>query len=150
VKAFRAILLSFMAIALVGTAAARAETEWLTDYKKAQQQAKETKKRLLLDFTGSDWCPPCIMLHKQVFATREFQDYASKHLVLLEVDFPRTRLQRPELTQQNQELAMRYGVEVFPSILVFDSEGKPIGGFKGYDGGTAKDFIAELEKLGKS
>ena len=148
-KAFRLILLP-LAVALVTTATGRADVEWLTDYKTAQQQAKETKKRLLVDFTGSDWCPPCIMLQKQVFSSREFQDYASKHYVLLEVDFPRARVQKPEIAQQNQELAMRYGVEVFPSILVFDSEGAPIGGMQGYDGGTVKEFIAELEKLGKT
>jgi protein disulfide-isomerase len=148
VKTFRSFLLSIAAVALAGATTMRADTEWLTDHKMAQQRAKESKKRLLVEFTGSDWCPPCILLQKRVFSSREFQEYASKNLILLELDFPRTRLQKPELAQQNQELAMRYGVEAFPSILVFDSDGKPLGAFRGYDGEGPKDFIAELEKLG--
>ena len=35
--------------------ASAAESQWLTDLAKAQAAAKEAKKMVLLDFTGSDW-----------------------------------------------------------------------------------------------
>src|SRR5439155_1331927 len=66
-----------------------AASGWLNDYKKAQQETKAGNKLLLLDFTGSDWCGYCIQLDKEVFSQPDFKEYASKNLILLELDFPR-------------------------------------------------------------
>src|SRR5882672_6835374 len=91
-----------IATLLCATLVARAEDlKWLTDAKKAQEQAKAEKKLVLLDFTGSDWCGWCIRLNKEVFSKPEFQDYAAKNLVLVEVDFPRSKTQSAELKAQN-------------------------------------------------
>jgi protein disulfide-isomerase len=127
-----------------------AESGWLVDYNKAQEQAKSDKKLLLLNFTGSDWCPGCIMLAREVFATEQFKDYASKYFVLVEIDFPRSRLQRPEVAEQNQTLAERFGIQVFPTVVILNSDGKKIGGLIGYDPDAGvKGYIAELEKFKK-
>jgi protein disulfide-isomerase len=66
-----------------------AEANWLTDYDQALAQAKQENKKVLIDFTGSTWCPPCIQMHKEVLTQKEFIDYAGKNLVLLLVDLPR-------------------------------------------------------------
>ena len=127
-----------------------AESGWLVDYKKAQEQAKSDKKLLLLNFTGSDWCPGCIMLARDVFATEQFKDYANKNFVLVEIDFPRSRLQRPEVAEQNQTLAEHFGIQVFPTVVILNSDGKKIGGLIGYDPDAGvKGYIAELEKFKK-
>lgn len=134
----------------VSPAKPQAESGWIVDFKQAQQQAKSSKKLLLLDFTGSDWCPGCILLHRQVFATDQFRDYANKNFVLVELDFPRARVQRPEVAEQNQTLAEHFGIEVFPTVVVLDSEGKKIGALIGYDPSEgAQGYIAELEKMRK-
>jgi thiol:disulfide interchange protein len=65
-----------------------AEGNWLTDFEKAQTMAKEQKKLVLMDFTGSDWCPPCKLLHKNVLTSKEFVEFAKDNLVLVVVDFP--------------------------------------------------------------
>lgn len=145
------IILAFAVVFGVGALfSAQTESPWLTDYKKAQEQAKSSNKLLLLEFTGSDWCPPCRMLQKEVFSTPEFQDYASKNFVLLELDFPRAKVQAPEITEQNQMLAQRFGIQVFPSIIILNSEGKKIGELLGYDPGAGRaGYIASLEKLRK-
>jgi protein disulfide-isomerase len=126
-----------------------AESAWLTDYKKAQEEAKSGKKLLLVDFTGSDWCGWCIRLNKEVFSQPQFQDYASKNLVLLEVDFPRRKAQSGDVRTQNEQLAERYGIQGFPTIIVLNAEGKKVGEL-GYMEGGPSAFIAELEKLRKS
>ncbi len=69
---------------------------WTTDYKRAQEEAKASHKLLLLDFTGSDWCGFCIQLDKAILQQPQFRDYASKNLVLMEVDFPRRKAQSAE------------------------------------------------------
>lgn len=144
----RLILLAATACSLLTAPFARAESDWLNDYKRAQQEAKTNNKFLLLDFTGSDWCGWCIKLDKEVFSKAEFKDYASKNLVLMEVDFPHAKPQSAELRKQNQELAQEYRVEGFPTIVVLNGDGRPVGTL-GYMPGGPSAFIAELEKLRK-
>ena len=128
---------------------AAAESGWLSDYKKAQQEAKTSNKFLLLDFTGSDWCGWCKRLEKEILSQSQFENYARENLVLLEVDFPRAKPQSPELRKQNQELAQQYQIEGFPTIVVLDGDGQKLWQYDGYfpDGPAA--FIAQLEKLRK-
>ena len=101
-----------------------------------------------MDFTGSDWCGWCIMLDKEVFSKAEFKEYASKNLVLLELDFPRTKPMPPDIAAQNERLLRKYGIQGFPTVVVFDSSGKPLGAL-GYQQGGPQAFIAQLEKLRK-
>ena len=83
-KTFLRILLLVLASSLVGSAAA-SKPGWTDDYDKAAAEAQSSGKMLLLDFTGSDWCPVCIDMDKEVFDTPQFKDYAAKNLVLLRV-----------------------------------------------------------------
>ncbi len=122
---------------------------WLTDLPKAQAEAKAEKKLVLLDFTGSDWCGWCIKLHKEVFSTPEFAEYAKKNLVLVEVDFPNKKKQTTELKKANDVLQQKYGVRGYPTIIVLNGEGKKVGQL-GYMKGGPKAFTAELDKLKKS
>ena len=127
---------------------AAAKAGWLTSLEQAQKEAQANNKLLLMDFTGSDWCGWCIMLDKEVFSKQEFKDYASKNLVLLELDFPKRKQMPPETTAQNERLLMKYGIQGFPTVVVFDSTGKPLGAL-GYQAGGPQAFIAQLEKLRK-
>ena len=129
-------------------AVAAAKPGWLTSYDQAQKEAQAKNRLLLMDFTGSDWCGWCIMLDKEVFSKPEFKDYASKNLVLLELDFPRGKKMPPEVLAQNEKLLVKYGIQGFPTVVVFDSTGKPLGAL-GYQAGGPQAFIAELEKLRK-
>jgi protein disulfide-isomerase len=130
------------------TAAVAAKSGWLTSYEQAQKEAQSKNRLLLMDFTGSDWCGWCIMLDKEVFSKPEFKEYASKNLVLLELDFPRKKQMPPETTAQNERLLMKYGIQGFPTVVVFDSSGKPLGAL-GYQAGGPQAFIEQLEKLRK-
>jgi thioredoxin-related protein len=129
-------------------AVAPAKSGWLTSYDQAQKEAQSKNRLLLMDFTGSDWCGWCIMLDKEVFSKPQFKEYASKNLVLLELDFPRKKQMPPETAAQNEKLLMKYGIQGFPTVVVFDSSGKPLGAL-GYQAGGPEAFIAELEKLRK-
>jgi protein disulfide-isomerase len=125
-----------------------AKAGWLTSYEQAQQEAKANHKLVLMDFTGSDWCGWCIMLEKEVFSKPKFQEYASKNLVLLELDFPRRKEISAEILAQNERLARQYQIQGFPTIVVLNSNGKQVGEL-GYIRGGPEAFIAELEKLPK-
>src|SRR5688572_21634910 len=129
---------------LLGFAAAQGfagEGDWLTDLAKAQEKAKAEKKMVLVDFTGSDWCPPCKALHKNVLTSEEFKNFAKDNLVLVEIDFPRNKPQTPEQKSSNKELAKKYKVEGYPTVIVFDSAGKQLSKKVGYDQSvTASDY----------
>ncbi len=143
----KSLLLAFICASILATSA-RAELNWLTDPKAAQAEAKQANKLVMLDFTGSDWCGWCIRLKKEVFSKPEFQEYANKNLVLVEIDFPKGKAQAKELVQQNMQLASRYSVQGFPTLIVLDANGKKVGEL-GYVEGGPTAFIDELEKLRK-
>lgn len=130
---------------ILPTGAAR--VEWLTDFKTAQQRALAENKPLLIDFTGSDWCPPCMILDRQVFSQPEFADYAAQNLILLKVDFPRRKPLSVEDQAENDALARRFAIRGFPTILAMGADGKlkgqvPTSLFNGPGG-----FIASLEQI---
>jgi protein disulfide-isomerase len=147
VKNFRTVL-AVAVVAAFFAAAAGAEPSWSTDYKRSQQEAKTNHKLLLLNFTGSDWCGWCIRLQNEVFSKPEFADYAAKNLVLVELDFPSRKQLSDTIRQQNGEMAERYQIQGFPTIIVLNADGQKVGEL-GYIPGGPSAFIAELEKLRK-
>ncbi len=148
VKTFR---LTFLVVALscLGFVSARAESAWLSDFETAQAEAKASHKLLLLNFTGSDWCIWCKKLQAEVFGQAEFNSYAKDNLVLVTVDFPRRAPLAPEVKKQNEELAQKYQIEGFPTIVLLNAEGKQVGEL-GYQPGGASAFVKELQKIPKS
>lgn len=137
------------AVSLVFASLTRAESDWLHDWNKAQEEAKANHKLLFLNFTGSDWCGWCIKLDKDVFSQPKFKDYAHDNLVLVELDFPRRKSQPTEERKQNMELAQQYEVLGFPTIVVLNSNGQKVWKFDGYFPGGPEAFIEQLQKLPK-
>ncbi|MCS7337444.1 MAG: thioredoxin family protein [Verrucomicrobiae bacterium] len=125
---------------------AAAQLEWLTDVQQALARAKAERKLVLLNFTGSDWCPWCIRLEREVFSKPEFAAYAKTNLVLVLVDFPRSKQLEKKQAEANKALAQQHGIEGLPTLVVLDSDGKRLGAFGYKPGGPAK-VIAELERL---
>lgn len=126
-----------------------AEGEWLTDFAKAEAKAKAEKKLVFMDFTGSDWCPPCKALHSKVLTSPEFVEFAKDNLVLVMVDFPQGKPQSKELQSHNEKLAEKFKVEGFPTVIVIDGAGKELKREVGYSGVSGKDYVASLKKLKK-
>jgi protein disulfide-isomerase len=123
-----------------------AESVWLTDVPTAQAQAKAENKIVLMDFTGSDWCPWCIKFHKEVLDSEAFQAYAAKNVVQVELDYPHKKQQSADLKKANSDLKDKYNINGFPTLVVLDQNGREIGRQEGYLEGGPKAFIAELEK----
>lgn len=137
-----------IAVALLLSAVSlMAKADWSTDYAASLAKAKAENKMVLMDFTGSDWCPACMMISRDVFSKPEFLAYAKDNLELVEVDFPMRKSQPDDVKAQNAKLQEEYAIEGFPTIVVLNPEGKKVAQMVGYAGGGAKAFIAELEKL---
>jgi len=111
-----------------------ASLKWQDNYSKAQKIAKNQQKELLVFFTGSDWCGPCKMLVEDFFESNEFKEVADENLVLYEADFPRDReLITNAQREMNEKLGSKYGVNSYPTVIVFDSKGKEIARRKSYN-----------------
>jgi protein disulfide-isomerase len=114
---------------------------WQTDYAAAKSAATQQNRYILLDFTGSDWCPYCIKMDKEVFAKPAFSTFADKKLILVKLDFPRRANQSAAEKSQNQELAKKYGIEGFPTYVLLDPSGKEVRRQVGYLEGGPDAFI---------
>jgi protein disulfide-isomerase len=126
-----------------------AELSWRTDFAQASQEAAQQHKYMLLDFTGSDWCPWCIKMDKEVFSQSQFSTFALKNLILVKLDFPRKAPQSPAEKSQNQDLAKKYAIEGFPTYILLDSNGKEVRRQVGYLQGGATAFIDWLGLSGQ-
>jgi len=131
------------------TVAHASELFWGTDLPAALDQARSENKMVLLDFTGSDWCPWCIKFDHAVLSTDEFATYAKDKLVLVKLDFPRHTPQSDSLRQANQELAKRFSVTGYPTYVLLNDAGKEVGRQVGYAEGGPDAFIAELEAFSR-
>jgi len=97
---------------------------WLDSYTDALAKAQKEKKPLMALFTGSDWCPPCQKLEKNILLQPAFKEFAEKHLVLLFLDYPREAKQDENLKKQNDSLAKKFSIEGYPTIHILSPDGK--------------------------
>jgi thiol-disulfide isomerase/thioredoxin len=130
---------------LAGSAVVLAgEPAWLTDLDAGLALGVKENKPLLVDFTGSDWCPPCKALHKNVFESAEFAAVASRY-VLVELDYPRTKPQDAAVKARNREWQQKFAITGFPTVLLIDARsGDVFGKTVGFGGQSAKDYLDKL------
>lgn len=135
---------AFCAASLLTTAVAETPKGWVDDVEAAFVQAEKEDKSLLLLFTGSDFCPPCIMMHKKVFTKDEFLKQATKDFVLVYIDFPEGD---PELEKANTKYFDKYGVEGFPEVILMDPKEKGFGRFFANEYPEVNLFLARIKEL---
>lgn len=123
---------------------------WFTDFAKAKTEAASSGKYILINFSGSDWCGPCIRLHKEIFESDAFISYAQKNLVLVNADFPRLRKNRlPEEQQKlNDALADKYNRQGhFPYTVLVDATGKVIRTWDGFPNESSEKFLGDINSV---
>jgi len=120
---------------------------WLSDFNVAKIDAVKEHKRILINFSGSDWCGPCIRLRKEILETGTFDDYAKDHLVLVRADFPRQKKNQlsKEQIKLNESLADKYNAEgKFPYTLLVDENGKVLKTWDGFPNESPEQFVADV------
>jgi len=126
--------------------------KWHADFDEAAKVAREEGKDLLVDFTGSDWCPPCIKLHDQVLTNDAFLSAVSDKFVLVALDFPRNDEAKAKVPnpERNRELAKMYGVTGYPTVMMMTADGLDYGRIVGYGGAGVDAYLekatAQLEQ----
>ncbi|MCE1199086.1 MAG: thioredoxin family protein [Marinilabiliales bacterium] len=123
--------------------------QWETDFAVAKSRAEKEGKIILLNFSGSDWCIPCMKLEKSIWESPEFGAYAQNHLVLLRADFPKRKANAlsPDQQAQNDKLAETYNRQgLFPLVLLLDKAGKVLG-TTGYKSISPVEYVSLLQSL---
>lgn len=138
---FAAVALGF--VALVAPSPAKDLEGWTSNYEEAFKTAKKENKMVLLEFTGSDWCPPCIAMRKNVFSKKEFVEAASKKYVLVELDYPR---KDKELAEKNEKYSEKYSIDAFPTVVLVDADGKEFSRFTASMYPKVHDFVKHINK----
>lgn len=128
------------------------EVTWLTNIEEATQTAADQQKPILMVFSGSDWCKPCILLKKNILESEEFQNYAAEHLILLELDFPASKKNRlsKEQTAHNEQLADQFNPKgQFPYMVLLNDQKTVLDAFtykKNTEPTTYIEYIKSLNK----
>lgn len=122
---------------------------WQHNFEKAKEMALKENKSIILVFSGSDWCGPCIKLDNQIWKSDEFKNYANNNYILVKADFPRKKsnsLSKEQLTH-NENLAEKYNKKgYFPMVVVFNADGKVLGE-TGYKNISPKEYIQHLQSF---
>ena len=120
---------------------------WGNNLETALAHAQPTHKLVLLNFSGSDWCAPCILLKKEIFETEDFKKMAGLHLELVRADFPRQKKNRlpEEQVKYNELLADKYNSSgKFPLTLLLSADGKVLHTWEGYPKGLTTGKMVEI------
>ncbi len=125
-------------------------TTWQSSFDSAKQVAQQKHELILLNFSGSDWCGPCIRMRKEIFDNEVFSKMADTTLVLVNADFPRNKKNElsKDAQKQNDALADKYNSSgIFPFTLLIDANGKVVKSWQGLPKETVDEFTAEVKKI---
>jgi len=124
--------------------------DWQTDFNKAKDEATKENRAILINFSGSDWCGPCIRMKKEIFESDAFENYASGNLVLVRADFPRDKKNQlpKEQTAKNEALADKYNPDgKFPLTVLVNADGKVLKQWEGLPQKTPGQFVDEIKSV---
>jgi thiol-disulfide isomerase/thioredoxin len=122
------------------------EPRFLDDVDLALERAAEIKQPILLEFTGSDWCPPCMKMHREVLATPEFKEFSEREILYVVLQFLRYQPQPAALREANERAAARYRVNGFPTYILLDSSGKELARHVGFMPGGPQAMIRWIQR----
>lgn len=124
--------------------------QWEPSFENAKKTAKEKHELILLNFSGSDWCGPCIVTRKDYLESDVFTKMANDNLVLVNADFPRKKknIQPAEVVKRNEALAEQYNKQGnFPFTLLLDANGKVLKTWNGKPEASPEQWTAEIKAI---
>lgn len=120
-------------------------------FENAKKEAAAKNELILLNFSGSDWCIPCIKLHKNIIDTEDFKKLETENVIIyVNADFPRNKKNQlsAEMKKENAALADRYNSKgLFPYTLLLDQDGKVLKSWEGLPSESALAFSKEIRDI---
>ncbi|MDB5201410.1 MAG: hypothetical protein JWQ27_819 [Ferruginibacter sp.] len=123
---------------------------WQPDFETAKQEASKHHRLILLNFSGSDWCGPCMRMKREIFDADIFSALADSSLAMVNADFPRSKKHQlaANVQKANDQLADKYNPEgKFPFTLLLDAEGHILKSWDGLPDADAVGFTKEVKAI---
>lgn len=123
---------------------------WHYNLAEAKQIAQKEHKYILLNFSGSDWCGPCIQMHKEIFDNESFEPFAEANLVLVNADFPRKKKNQlsPQQQELNNAMADQYNLGGrFPYTVLLNANGKVLKEWDGFPNVKPEEFEIQIKSV---
>jgi len=144
------VLLLFFLLALpLWAGESDQESLWLTSLEAAKEQLADSDKTILLYFSGSDWCRPCIQLKKKVLESEAFKAYAAENLAMVLLDFPAKKKNKlsDEQTAYNEKMAERFNEKgAFPLVVLLNKDEEILSTYSGYREESPEDYINTIKE----
>ncbi len=117
------------------------------DFAAAKAEAAKSDRKMLVVFSGSDWCHWCKVLEKSYLSKPEFVEAAKKDFVLVFIDMPEDKSRLSETAKKNNESLLRaYGIRGFPTVKILDAEGRSLADARPEGGVTPAGYAEQLRK----
>lgn len=109
-------ILTLLCSALLATVYAQNRSIEFRDgtWQEITEQARKEKKMIFVDCYTS-WCGPCKMLAKNIFTQDSVADFYNGNFVCFQIDMEKG---------EGPELAKKYSVVAFPTLLYIDAQGE--------------------------
>lgn len=120
--------------------------KWYDNLDEAMKESERLHRPIFALFTGSDWCPWCIKLEREILSKPEFQKYAARHFIMFKVDELRKTRMPQGVALKNREYLNKYGVRGFPTVLLLDKKGRLLTQ-TGYRAGGPENYIEHLKYI---
>ena len=120
---------------------------WYHNLNEAEKIAEKEHKYVLLNFSGSDWCGPCMRMRTEFFESEVFKQMADTELIMVNADFPRNKKNQLPAEQQklNDQMADKYNSHgKFPYTLLLNAEGKVLQTWEGLPDESPENFTMEV------
>ncbi|HEY8930220.1 MAG TPA: thioredoxin family protein [Mucilaginibacter sp.] len=88
----------------------------------ALKQAALQNKYIFVDCYAT-WCGPCMMLKNRTFTDNKAAEFYNSNFINVSLDMEKGR---------GPELAQKWQLRAYPTLIIFDSKGKPILGTVGF------------------
>ncbi|HTJ51168.1 MAG TPA: thioredoxin family protein [Cyclobacteriaceae bacterium] len=148
-----AILLTIISYSLHAQPLAKSAEfiHWYFNISEAQLAARQENKTVVIYFSGSDWCKPCIQLREKIINSQSWITFADQQLIMVQADFPRLKKNQTskEQLKHNEALAEQYNKQgEFPLVVIIDGSGQAIGKIN-YHEQTPDEFIEQMKAFVK-
>ena len=116
-------ILPVLLLSIAFSFAASADVKFLTGpFNDALARAGTEKKPIMIDFY-TDWCRWCDTLDAKTYSDTQVSEFIAKNVVPYKIDAEKG---------EGIDLAKKYGVKAFPTILLIQSNGEEIDRLLGY------------------
>src|SRR5207253_9092439 len=115
-------------------------------FSEIRRPGKKDKPALALSISRNRLEHLHLKLDREVFDQAEFADDSKYNSLLCKLHFYQTQERSPEIVRQNDDLAVRYHIEQFPTVVVLSPDGRDLGRL-GYIPGGVDKFAAAVNTL---